>query len=156
MKTKKILSGIGIFVCLAVISCFLLWLNPSTRDNVSWTLYSLRGESGHVEMYFEDGSRERWYYEDGKREGIWKRWNAAGALVNACEYRDGKPWDGMCRIFDQKEFYAEYRKGKPWNGALWWMQDDKDGGCFIDGPTGQPKHLNISLYLISGTWLYFL
>ena len=107
-------------------------------------------------MYFEDGSRERWYYEDGKREGIWKRWNAAGALVNACEYRDGKPWDGMCRIFDQKEFYAEYRKGKPWNGALWWMQDDKDGGCFIDGPTGQPKHLNISLYLISGTWLYFL
>lgn len=133
MKAKKILSGLGIFGSIAVISCFLTWLNPSTRGDVSWMLYYLRGETGHVEMFFDDGSRERWYYEDGKREGIWKRWDSTGELVNECEYRDDKPWDGLCRIFDQKEFYAEYREGSPWNGALWWMQDDKEGGCFIDG-----------------------
>ncbi len=133
MKPKKIILVLGILVCLTVIAVFLAWLNPSTRDDVSWELYYLRGETGHVEMFFEDGSRERWYYEKGKREGIWKRWDATGELVNECEYRDGKPWNGLCRIFDQKEFYAEYKEGRPWNGALWWMQNDETGGCFING-----------------------
>lgn len=69
---------------------------------LSSLLFQLRGRTGVVEYVDYDGSREQWRYVKGVREGVWKRWNKDGKLVNQCEYRNGQPWDGICRIRDMK------------------------------------------------------
>jgi len=120
-------------LCVVGVSCFLAWQHPRGRSALLSLLFQLRGQTGVIEYVDHDGSREQWRYLKGVREGIWKRWNKDGKLVNQCEYRNGDPWNGICRIRDMKEFYGEYKNGKPWNGAYSAFTGNTNGDCFIDG-----------------------
>ena len=75
--------------------------------------------------------------------GFCYRWDEHGELIIRGEYRDGKPWEGICEILetlfdadDVMTHYCEFRAGKLWNGALpvrgnygWLIRMD----CCMDG-----------------------
>jgi hypothetical protein len=74
-------------------------------------------------------------YFNGTRHGVWKQYDENGALRSTCEYKNGRPWNGVCQICEGKAWKAEYRNGKPFNGCVW--ENDANGNsidfCFVDG-----------------------
>jgi hypothetical protein len=92
--------------------------------------------TGVVRIWDKWGTvREECSYRGGARHGIWKEYAEDGTLKWQCEYKDGEPWNGVCRIREWKAFMAEFRCGKPYNGCLW-ERDANDSSadvCFIDG-----------------------
>ena len=110
-----------------------MWQHPCGRDLLCHPLFHLRGRTGPIDYVHGDGSREQRCYSKGVRDGIWKWWNKDEELINQCEYRNGEPWNGICRIRDGKNFLGEYKNGKPWNGAYSGFTGNTNGDCFIDG-----------------------
>lgn len=70
------------------------WTNGTAFVGSMW--------SGYTEMT----------YRDGLRDGIWREWDRNGNLVCVCEYREGRPWEGVCKIYDGKGFRGVYRQGE--------------------------------------------
>jgi len=74
-------------------------------------------------------------YLSGARHGFWKEYHEDGTLKSVCEYKNGRPWNGVCQLFETKAWRAEFREGKPYNGCVW--ENDANGistdFCFIDG-----------------------
>jgi hypothetical protein len=75
-------------------------------------------------------------YKHGLRDGKWIAYDPSGRTNNICEYRNGKPWNGVCQVYDQKAWLGEYKQGHPWNGCLP-VEDEKKGTTewrfFVDG-----------------------
>ena len=73
-------------------------------------------------------------YKNGVRHGRWVSYDSQGVAISIAEYREGKPWNGMCRVYAGKAWIGEYRDGQPWNGYLPVGEyPNKVNKCFIDG-----------------------
>ncbi|QDT69668.1 hypothetical protein MalM25_26070 [Planctomycetes bacterium MalM25] len=104
----------------------LVWQASGRVVGKEWDTYS-----GVVRMWDDRGRlSSRQQYRDGERHGVWVDYDTNGAIERVHEYRDGKPWNGVCYIAHMKSFQAEYRSGKPWNGVTWYY--DKKRTCSVD------------------------
>ena len=132
MTMKKVNQAISMVCALAAVA-LLAWQWPPCKSAFLGLLFRLRGRTGVLEYFRDDGTRSQVRYVRDSRDGIWRTWDKNGKLISQCEYRDGEPWDGVCQIRDMKTWLAEYRQGKPWNGALSPFTGATNGDCFIDG-----------------------
>ena len=108
------------------------WLYTAT----GWQLHSLEDYSGVARFWGSDGTLFEHRYVRGRRHGRWVVYDESGAVLSECEYRNGEPWDGVCKIIPMKAWEGEYKAGKPWNGCLPEFNavtDAWDWTCYIDG-----------------------
>ena len=77
-----------------------------------------RNFSGVWRYYGGGRSYDELCYKNGRRHGSQRYYDEAGRLVRSCEFRDGKPWSGLCDFWEYKPWLAEYRDGKVWTGAM--------------------------------------
>jgi hypothetical protein len=123
------LIGALVFICLVAI-VVIAWLPPWWGN---WA-YSLHIRTG-IPFHFQAGWPPRNFsgvwrdfnsmgfydelsYKDGQRHGNQRYYDKTGHLVRSCEFRDGKPWSGLCEFWEYKPWLAEYQDGNVWTGAM--------------------------------------
>ena len=75
-------------------------------------MFVLRGCDGKCLLLVPGHGFEEVCYQEGHRDGVWRQWDFDGNLINKCEYREGHPWQGRCRIYEGKAFSAIYKQGE--------------------------------------------
>lgn len=130
MKKKAKRLFILLFITLAVAFATALalpwWTNRFSflvqykiNDWTGITLHRLPSNfSGTLRFWDEYGNlTQEEDLKNGKPDGIWVRYGSDGKNATG-EYRNGRPWDGICYMIYMKSWIAEYRQGKPWNGCF--------------------------------------
>jgi len=116
---------------IVVITCI-----PKLQSDAAKLLFEIRGKTGTIHVPLKGGFVESRHYISGLRDGAWIVQNSQGEIIQKSVYRNGKPWDGICRIFDEKMFIGEYKDGRPWNGCLPVENEASNTitwSCFING-----------------------
>ena len=76
-----------------------------------------RKEEGHFGGWYEDTKLFWNEAANMKKEGRWRYWDKEGKLLAEGEFRDGRPWEGVCGVVDRGqsipvERFGRYEKGK--------------------------------------------
>jgi antitoxin component YwqK of YwqJK toxin-antitoxin module len=87
-----------------------------------------QGETVRFESFFDDGSKRRsgsflprrGFETEVRRTGTWTYWNQAGKVVAEGEWKEGKPWSGVCGVLLASdagsaggiETFGRYEEGK--------------------------------------------
>ncbi len=52
-----------------------------------------------LETWFDSGMRESLgHYQKGKQHGAWTYWSPSGAVKAVGQWKDGRPWEGICCV----------------------------------------------------------
>lgn len=113
-NTKKIVvSSILTFTTLLLI--LPLFISKYTIYNI---VFKLRNDTGS--FYIKENNKVIIQtYKNGLRDGAWLVYDEKGNVIVRAEYKNDRPWDGICFWKNGDMFWlCEYKNGVPWNGHL--------------------------------------
>ena len=121
-----------------------VWCQPGTGEKLAECMYQNGKLEGRktlwregklaVEEEYENGekiSERTWHdngklseegtFSNGKKDGSWTYWDRDGHLLARGQWKDGKPWDGACRVAlggdartaEGLGTFVEYHQGEP-------------------------------------------
>jgi hypothetical protein len=131
MTRKQFIQAIGLLMPLLLLAVVVVAFIPPWWGKSVYLIHAYAGIpyrfqagwppesfSGIWRDYGPGQSYDELSYKNGQRDGLQYYYNEKGRLVRTCEFRNGKPWSGLCEFWEYKPWLAEYRNGKVWTGAM--------------------------------------
>ena len=96
----------------------IYWINGKV---VGEDVFNDRGKIVELTVWHENGKKATYgTFKNGEKHGRWTYWDSDGLVKAEGEWRNGKPWEGICGVpasgdvgsMAGLEVFARYRKGK--------------------------------------------
>jgi len=130
---RKVVKMVGGMAAILLLAAFAIALLPPWWGKTIYMLHGYtyipylyhfrlglppRNFSGVWREYGKGRTCDELSYKQGLRDGPQRYYDETGHLVRSCEFKDGRPWSGLCDFWEYKPWLAEYRDGKVWTGAM--------------------------------------